>query len=90
MGVFGMLGGLNVVLFIYFVLPWQAFFFLCMATMFICLEMKWSKGGEAEYLNAGKDGAIVLSDPADGPITTTLNTDKSKTDLFNISVGIGF
>ena len=41
MGVFGMLGGLNVVLFIYFILPWQAFFFLCMATMFICLEMKF-------------------------------------------------
>ena len=58
--------------------------------VFICLEMKWSKGGEAEYLNAGKDGAIVLSDPADGPVTTTLNPDKSKTDLFNISIGIGF
>ena len=58
--------------------------------IFICLEMKWSKGGEAEYLNAGKDGAIVLSDPADGPVTTTLNPDKSKTDLFNISIGIGF
>ena len=53
--------------------------------LFICLEMKWSKGGEAEYLNAGKDGAIVLSDPADGPVTTTLNADRSKTDLFNIS-----
>ena len=58
--------------------------------LFICLEMKWSKGGEAEYLNAGKDGAIVLSDPADGPVTTTLNPDKSKTDLFNISIGVGF
>ncbi|MFL2994531.1 MAG: hypothetical protein ACJZ1Y_02850 [Candidatus Neomarinimicrobiota bacterium] len=58
--------------------------------VFICLEMKWSKGGEAEYLNAGKEGAIVLSDPADGPVTTTLNPDKSKTDLFNISIGIGF
>tara|TARA_B110000444_G_C18664299_1_gene512260 strand:+ start:74 stop:823 length:750 start_codon:yes stop_codon:yes gene_type:complete len=58
--------------------------------VFICLEMKWSKGGEAEYLNAGKDGAIVLSDPVDGPVTTTLNPDKSKTDLFNISIGIGF
>ena len=52
--------------------------------------MKWSKGGEAEYLNAGKEGAIVLSDPADGPVKTILNPDKSKTDLFNISIGIGF
>jgi len=52
--------------------------------------MKWSKGGEAEYLNAGKDGAIVLSDAADGPVTTTFNPDKSMTDLFNISIGIGF
>ena len=52
--------------------------------------MKWSKGGEAEYLNASKEGAIVLSDPADGPVTTTLNPDRSKTDLFNISLGIGF
>jgi hypothetical protein len=58
--------------------------------LFICLEMKWSKGGEAEYLNAGKDGAIVLSDPVDGPVTTTLNPDESMTDLFNISIGIGF
>tara|TARA_B100001057_G_scaffold213197_1_gene213544 strand:- start:128 stop:877 length:750 start_codon:yes stop_codon:yes gene_type:complete len=58
--------------------------------VFICLEMKWSKGGEAEYLNAGKQGSIVLSDPADGPVTATLNPDKSKTDLFNISIGIGF
>ena len=58
--------------------------------LFICLEMKWSKGGEAEYLNAGKDGAIVLSDPVDGPVTTTLNPDKSMTDLFNVSIGIGF
>lgn len=58
--------------------------------LFICLEMKWSKGGEAEYLNAGKDGAIVFSDAADGPVTTTFNPDKSMTDLFNISIGIGF
>ena len=58
--------------------------------IFLNLEMKWSRGGEAEYLNAGKEGAIVLSDPSDGPITTTLNPDRSKTDLFNISLGIGF
>ena len=58
--------------------------------IFLSLEMKWSKGGEAEYLNASKEGAIVLSDPADGPVTTTLNSDRSKTDLFNISLGIGF
>ena len=58
--------------------------------IFLSLEMKWSKGGEAEYLNASKEGAIVLSDPADGPVTTTLNPDRSKTDLFNISLGIGF
>ena len=58
--------------------------------IFLNLEMKWSKGGEAEYLNAGKEGAIILSDPSDGPITTTLNPDRSKTDLFNISLGIGY
>ena len=58
--------------------------------IYLNLEMKWSRGGEAEYLNAGKEGAIVLSDPSDGPITTTLNPDRSRTDLFNISLGIGF
>ena len=36
------------------------------------------------------EGSIVLSDPSDGPVTTTLYPDKSKTDLFNISIGIGF
>ena len=56
----------------------------------INLELKWSKGGEAEYLNAGKEGSIEFSDPADGPITTTFYPDQSKTDLFNISIGIGF
>ena len=54
------------------------------------MELKWSNGGEAKYLNAGNDGSIVLSDPADGPVTTTLYPDQSKTDLFNISIGIGF
>ena len=56
----------------------------------INMELKWSNGGEAKYLNAGNDGSIVLSDPADGPVTTTLYPDQSKTDLFNISIGIGF
>ena len=51
---------------------------------FLCFEK------EAEYLNSSKEGAIVLSDPAEGPVTTTLNPDRSKTDLFNISLGIGF
>ena len=56
----------------------------------INLELKWSKGGEAEYLNAGKEGSIEFSDPADGPITTTFYPEQSNTDLFNISIGIGF
>ena len=56
----------------------------------INLELKWSKGGEAEYLNAGKEGSIEFSDPADGPVTTTFYPEKSKTDLFTISIGIGF
>ena len=56
----------------------------------INLELKWSKGGEAEYLNAGKEGSIEFSDPADGPITTTFYPEQSITDLFNISIGIGF
>ncbi len=58
--------------------------------IFLSLEMKWSKGGEAEYLNASKVGAIEVSNPDDGPVTTTLNPDRSKTDLFNLSLGIGF
>jgi hypothetical protein len=56
----------------------------------INLELKWSNGGEARYLNAGKDGSIVFSDPADGPVSTTFFPQKSRTDLFCISVGIGF
>ena len=55
----------------------------------INIECKWSTGGEAQYLNAGKDGAIVFSDPADGPVTTTYYPEQSKTDLFNISIGVG-
>jgi len=58
--------------------------------LFINLELKWSQGGEAEYLNAGKEGSIVISDASDGPVTTTFYPDKSETDLFNISIGIGF
>ena len=58
--------------------------------IYASLELKWSQGGEAEYLNPNKEGSIVLSDPSDGPVTTTLYPDKSKTDLFNISIGIGF
>ena len=37
----------------------------------INLELKWSNGGEARYLNAGEDGSIVFSDPVDGPVATT-------------------
>ena len=56
----------------------------------INLEFKWSNGGEARYLNAGEDGSIVFSDPADGPVTTTFFPKKSETDLFCISIGVGF
>ena len=56
----------------------------------INLELKWSNGGEARYLNAGEDGSIVFSDPVDGPVTTTFFPKKSETDLICISVGIGF
>ncbi len=55
----------------------------------INIECKWSSGGEAEYLNAGKEGSIVFSDPANGPVTTSYFPEKSKTDLFNISIGVG-
>ena len=55
----------------------------------INIECKWSTGGKAQYLNAGKDGAIVFSNPADGPVTTTYYPEQSKTDLFNISIGVG-
>jgi len=58
--------------------------------IFLSCEVKWSNGGEAEYLNAGKDGAIILSDPSEGPVVTTINPDRSKTNLVNISLGIGF
>ena len=58
--------------------------------VFLNCEVKWSAGGEADYLNAGKEGAIILSDPSGGPVTTTLNPDRSKTNLVNISLGIGF
>ena len=58
-------------------------------TPVINIECKWSTGGEAQYLNAGKDGAIVFSNPADGPVTTTYYPEQSKTDLFNISIGVG-
>ena len=49
-----------------------------------------SMSSEAEYLNAGKEGSIEFSDPADGPVTTAFYPEKSKTDLFTISIGIGF
>ena len=55
----------------------------------INIECKWSTGGEAEYLNAGKKGSIVFSNPADGPVTTSYFPEKSNTDLFNISIGVG-
>ena len=55
----------------------------------INIECKWSTGGEAEYLNAGKDGSIKFSNPADGPVTTSYFPEKSKTDLFAISIGVG-
>ena len=58
-------------------------------TPVINIECKWSTGGEAQYLNAGKVGAIVFSDSADGPVTTTYYPEQSKTDLFNISIGVG-
>lgn len=41
-------------------------------------------------LNASKDGAIIISDPSDGPVITKLSQDISKTNLVNISLGIGF
>jgi hypothetical protein len=47
-------------------------------------------GGEAEYLDADKEGAIVISDPDDGPVTTTLNPDFSRTDLILYNLGISF
>ena len=34
--------------------------------------------------------AIIISDPSDGPVITKLNQDSSKTNLVNISIGIGF
>ena len=55
----------------------------------INIECKWSTGGEAEYLNAGKDGSIKFSNPADGPVTTSYFPEKSKTDLLAISIGVG-
>ncbi len=55
----------------------------------IQVELNWSKGGEAEYLNASKEGSIIFSDPEDGPVTTSYHPDKSKTDLFKIQIGIG-
>ena len=47
-------------------------------------------GGEAEYLDADKEGSIVISDPDDGPVTTTLNPDFSRTDLILYNLGISF
>ena len=37
-----------------------------------------------------KEGSIEFSDPADGPVTTIFYPEQSNTDLFNISIGIGF
>ena len=36
------------------------------------------------------DIVIIISDPNNGPVITTLNQDSSKTNLVNISLGIGF
>ena len=42
-------------------------------------------GGEAKYL---KEGGIILSDPALGPVTATYDWNNSRTDLLQISFGI--
>jgi hypothetical protein len=43
-----------------------------------------------KYLDADKEGAIIVSDPAGGPVTTTLNPDFSRTDLILYNLGISF
>ena len=46
-------------------------------------------GGEFDAFSFNRV-ATEFSDPADGPVTTTFYPEKSKTDLFTISIGIGF
>ena len=44
-------------------------------------------GNEATYL---KEGSITFSNPEDGPVQTTFNPSKSKTDVLQISIGLHF
>ena len=53
--------------------------------LFFFINGRFLWGGEAEYL---KEGDIEFSNPEDGPVQTTFNWNKSKTDLLQISIGV--
>jgi hypothetical protein len=56
--------------------------------LFINIGSRYLWGDNAEYLNVKKDGWIEISDPEEGPVTTTLHPDNSKTDLLIFQIGI--
>ena len=51
------------------------------------LNARYMIGAEAEYL---KEGAISFSNPEDGPVSTSFDYSKSKTDVLQISIGLNF
>ena len=51
------------------------------------INARYLMGNEATYL---KEGSITFSNPEDGPVQTTFNPSKSKTDVLQISIGLHF
>ena len=51
------------------------------------INTRYLMGDEATYL---KEGSITFSNPEDGPVQTTFNPSKSKTDVLQISIGLHF
>ena len=51
------------------------------------INARYLMGNEATYL---KEGSITFSNPEDGPVQTTFNPSKSKTDILQISIGLHF
>ena len=56
-------------------------------SLLITIGSRYLMGSNAEYLNVKKEGWIEISDPDEGPVTTILHPDNSKTDLLTFQIG---
>jgi len=51
------------------------------------VSARYLSGNKTKYL---REGAIELTNPEDGPVQTTFNWSASKTDLFQINIGLQY